>query len=106
MRFVNVNIFLSPVGSEGGVRMYERSDTYGGCEFETESHSFDNMTLLQGLGNLGNSLASNASQCSKNICSIYSEKMHQASDLQIKNILNSERHQRGPLLHTHSIRDS
>lgn len=63
MGFENIYIScLSPPGSEGEVTANERSDTCGVCELETESHNFDSMTFLQGLGHLGNSLPAEASQ--------------------------------------------
>lgn len=52
--------------------MDERSGTGGVYGFETVSHSLDNTTFLQGLGN---SLA--PKWVSENICSVYSEKLHQ-----------------------------
>lgn len=99
MRFENIYIsFLSPSGSEGEVIADKRSDTCGVCELETESHNFDSMTFLQGLGHLGNSLPSEASQkhVSENICAVSPEETYQDSVLQIKNIINSERHQHPP----------
>lgn len=63
MRFENTyTSFPSLSGSEGEVTTEERSDTCGVCELETESRGFDSMTFLQGLGHLGNSLPSEASQ--------------------------------------------